>query len=834
VSVAWKILCAIGVGLCVGSVAYAAAMGYDITNPLVWTQGISTFFDAPGVILGEAFGERPEAPLFQFISMASVGIVCLVASSMWWAVSALLPGLMRRSRGKTSTSSVRIEKKPTPRVATEDRSAEQDFGDDEFGVKSKATQSTAARIRSKLMESGKRDNFDSDIEQADSGGKLDGVVGLLKGLVKKKPDSETQERPENVAARSILGATTKPVLGEEKEPDPSSGKMILTQKGNRKKTARLTLQEKGSGAGILGTIMSAMEPLLSRLRSLKKPSQGDEEGLHRAQSAKNDALQTTLHQDIMGWFAAVQSGSLPQHELVQQAAHFAALLNPKERDAFTEEHSIDGAFVLRLIDSWSTRTDVGIGGVGGESEDTRHDDRQALRAAIRAVHMEKAGLTSIDEQSIPTEFNKSLDADNLEQPTHESDDDGIQDDVESPVYPVEEETDNESKMRASVEQLAQEMQAFTQTIRRCLMGETEWPDDLLYEDDREDEIERLDNGWGVISFTMSPEDVERIASEEGSEALDWLVRETSILDTGFKEFIRNLMESLRASNGEVDASDGWSDADVADPVSSVDPIILDEEETPDATATEEAYDGKVDEEVQPETEEEPTPTPSTHQVETAVDEDPVVSEADPEPVAMEPTIEPSITQEDTDVVQAEEADDEPTEAPHEEPQAQQPYTPVSLAKSDEEEVALADDAVARWGAILQECGATGGAIMKFVYKKNGAAVQPLGVIHVAALWKGRTNVARVNVMFRTLPEGLWSADLSTPGRFVNEKGDWVAVRESLFESVDFGNALLIIQLGGDGVFNVDEPLPESWGKGVWVVRGLPSKDAIVAHMDSAG
>jgi hypothetical protein len=813
-------------------------MEYDVANPAVWMQGIAIFFDDPGVILGEAFGERAEAPLFQFISMMSIGIVLLGIAAVWWAIAALLPGLMKRSRGKPSTSSLRIPQKSKKDTPAPSKDASVGFDDEEFDKAAPPSASTASRIRKKLIERSKADNFDSEIDASTKPGMLAGMGGVLKALTKKKEHQDVQERPENAAARSIYEESASLPPTASQRPEQTSGQMVLTQKGSRKKTARLKFQDKASG-GVASRIASVFSPLLSRFGSKASEVGGSENsGADTLSSARRIAEQSTFHGTIMEWFAAVQSNSLPQHELVQRAAQFAAMLGPKERDAFTEEYSIDGAFVLRLIDSWSTRTDVGLGGEESGNEESRNDDRQALRAAIRAVHMEKAGLSAIDEKAIPNEFNTSLDVEAPEASAQHTDDEGIDDDVMyagSQPTPV---ADNEAKMRASVEQIAQEMRVFTQTIKRCLLGEIEWPEDLSYEEDREDEIDRLDKGWGVISFTMSSEDVERIASEEGSENLDWLVQETTVLETGFKEFIQNLMSKL-SSEGEVEPSDGgttsWEDADVADTQPGLDPIVLDEEDGPSTSV-------------------EPTETSTDEEVESALVTDDLASQTpvvDPVPSTLVPDEEASTSDEETQQQeeplaqvegQAQGMEDEDASAdanvlPQEQADVPPPSAPVHVAQSvgldDETEVALADDAVVKWGAILQECGATGGAIMKFVYEKNGAAVKPQGVIHVAALWKGRAGIGRVNVMFRTLPDGEWSADPSVPGRFTNEKGDWVAVRETLFGSVDFGNALLIVHLRGDGVFNTDRPLPEAWGKALWVVRDVPRKDDITERMDAA-
>jgi hypothetical protein len=96
---------------------------------------------------------------------------------------------------------------------------------------------------------------------------------------------------------------------------------------------------------------------------------------------------TTLDAEICAWFRDIQSGVRPQHDLVAEAAAFKTQLDDTARDAFIDSHSIDGRFILRLIDSWATRTDIEP--VPVQHEPNPQDERAALRSALRRVHMER-------------------------------------------------------------------------------------------------------------------------------------------------------------------------------------------------------------------------------------------------------------------------------------------------------------------------------------------------------------------------------------------------------------------------------------------------------------
>lgn len=833
----WKALCAIGGGLCVGSVTYALAMGYEITNTQLWVVGVQTFFEAPVSIAGRALSGEEQAPLFQCIVMMSVGLFALGLGLVMWAVGALRPSFKWRTK-KDSTTALRMKETTTPKPATPSAVAE-DFGDKDVASKP-ATASTSSRIKAALSERTKRDAFEQDVDSSEQVGWLTKAKGML-GSLKKASEKTAQpnDRPENAAAKAML--EDHALDEDEIHLEDSAPKMVLRQKSNRKKTARLQMQEETAEPAWIASIKNVWGSVgagLSNLRSArgKKDNSGQQVTRQVSPAAKAKAAQKTLHEEIKDWFTSVQSSSVPQHELVQRAAHFAKLLGPDERDAFTEEHSIDGAFILRLIDSWSTRTDVGADTSADDTVDTRGDERQALRAAIRAVHMEKAGLSSIDEASIPAEFTRSVDADTPSQSDGDmGDDEGIHDDVsrsEPALYASEEpeqDDSNQERVQASVVALAEEMWTFAQTMRSCLSGEVEWPDHLLYEEDREEEIDRLDKEWGVISFTVSEEDFERIASEEGSEALDWVVKQTSVLDGGFKAFMQGYIETMMAgTSGEEPVSqESWSDDAIGETSFGTEPVVLDEEdeepqdEPQDTPAAEENHSEEIPEdEVSAPIEQEAVEEENAH-VEAEMPEEESAVET-------EPTQDDAAEDSTAEVIPEPIVEDVPVPA-----QEAAPYVPKSLGLTDEEEIEQAEKSVVEWGGVLQDCGATTGAIMRFVYKKEGTSVRTLGHIHVAAIWKKTIGIRRVNVLFRTLPAGVWQADPLVPGRFINENGDWVAVRDALFESSDFDNALLMIHLKGEGVYDFTAPLPPSWGRTIWVVKDIPGKDEIVARMDEA-
>lgn len=838
----WKALCAVGGGLCVGSVAYAMAMGYEITNTQLWVVGVQTFFEAPVIIAGRALSGEEQAPLFQCIVMMSVGLFALGLGLVVWAIGALRPSFKWRAK-KDSTTALRMKETAASKPTTPSAVSE-DFGDKDVASKA-ATVSTSSRIKAALRERTKRDAFERDVDSAEQIGwltKAKDVLGSLKKTSRKA--AEANDRPENAAAKALLEDR---VLDDEdvhvKESmhlEEGARKMVLRQKSNRKKTARLQMQEESDGPAWMGSVKGILFSVvdgLSKLRSIRGKNESGQEVPRQVSTAvKTKAAQKSLHEDIKEWFASVQSNSMPQHELVQKAAHFAKLLGPDERDAFTEEHSIDGAFILRLIDSWSTRTDVGSDTNTDDTSDSRGDERQALRAAIRAVHMEKAGLSSIDEASIPAEFTRSVDADTLLQNDGDiEDDEGIHDDVSRPLaetYTNEDSTQddsNQERVQASVVALAEEMWVFAKTMRACLAGQTEWPEHLLYEEDREEEIDRLDKEWGVISFTVSEEDFERIASEEGSEALDWVVKETSVLDGGFKAFMQGHIETILAQAGgeEPATEEAWSDDAIVETSFGTEPVAMDEE---DEESQDEPQDATPSEEQVSEQTAEEEASPSIEQA--AAEEVGAGVEADlpEEEFTVEVESEQEAVVEDTPLPAIVEPTIEEVPVPAQEAA---PYVPKSLGLTDEEEIEQAEKSVVEWGGVLQDCGATTGAIMRFVYKKEGTSVRTLGHIHVAAIWKKTVGIRRVNVLFRTLPAGMWQADPLVPGRFINEQGDWVAVRDSMFESADFDNALLMIHLKGEGVYDFTAALPPSWGRTIWVVKDIPGKDEIVARMDEA-
>jgi len=300
--------------------------------------------------------------------------------------------------------------------------------------------------------------------------------------------------------------------------------------------------------------------------------------------------------EILEWFRSVQQSTGNTHDKVTAAARYAKLLTDEERVAFVERNSIDGAFIIRLIDSWSTRTDRDT---APANDGEAGEEREALRAAIRAVHMEKAGKITIDETVLPAEFRADMETEDARLEAEE--DAGFEDDTK-PVQPTWEgesdpagfagtpsarddsapidafEADAEKAWTSAEKELvalAQKMRDFVITLREVQAFEATWEDDMEDADMRQEYINEIESRFAQITFMMLDKDIQHLAEREGAEALHWAVSMTDIGEKGFAAYVESLMEEDRApgpegSEGEEgnaasnpDAQ-GWSDDDIVD------------------------------------------------------------------------------------------------------------------------------------------------------------------------------------------------------------------------------------------------------------------------------
>ncbi len=147
-----------------------------------------------------------------------------------------------------------------------------------------------------------------------------------------------------------------------------------------------TIAEVKAHAGLIQVSVWVRPENIAKIQAIAEDTGPiDAEEATLSQTVSEEIDQICLDTSIEAWFQDVQSGVRPQHDLVAEAVAFKTRLDKAARNAFIDTHSIDGTFILRLIDSWASRTDI----VPDPDEQSPCGERTALRAALRRVHMEK-------------------------------------------------------------------------------------------------------------------------------------------------------------------------------------------------------------------------------------------------------------------------------------------------------------------------------------------------------------------------------------------------------------------------------------------------------------
>ena len=623
-------LTAIGAGLVVGGVAYAAAMGYDVSRVDIWFKGVRVVAQTPGVAIEFATNGSSESPFYQALLMGTTGLTCLFGAAAWASIRTAI-GTGRGTRaGGDATDTVRHKMK---QKALGDERGRDAFSDEDMGAASAKSGglSTMAKIAQALDKRKAEKEFDATLDEEDggkkNGQKTDKAGGALLSMLGRKPALAAPSSPKENWDAPVDEAPALPAP-EEKHQQARPARIT-------KATARVRVDAEGGWQEKIARIQDTLQEGWARVLSLldKKKTDAvvgqDIDGSSTASAQRKGMAH--LDAEILEWFRSVQQSTGNTHDKVSAAARYAKLLSEEERVAFVERNSIDGAFILRLIDSWSTRTDRDT---APANEGEANEERAALRAAIRAVHLEKAGKLTIDEGTLPEEFKADMEAE--ETRIEREEEAGFEDDVAGVETPqggeddpagfgktsvggatattMDEAEDEAERAWTTVEKeivsIAQKMRDFVITLREVQAFEASWEDDLADTDMRQDYIDEIDSRFAQLAFMMEEEDLERLMEREGAEPLHWALSLTDIREKGFAAYVEGLMEEDvgagmggdvdTTGNGPQDSADnGWSDDDIVDtPPSQTyeEDVDLADEDTPEKSVEAET-DGMTSEDV---------------------------------------------------------------------------------------------------------------------------------------------------------------------------------------------------------------------------------------------
>lgn len=840
-----KGMVATGVGLLGGGLGYTLFMGYNAFVLDLWLRAIPLLFSDPGLIVNEALhGNNP--PLFQGVIMVGVGVLLLALTALFVLARPLLRDLKKSVAGrKNRVHSLRM-RLPRKLTAQNQGKEEHEFGDESIQDDTNsvgAKTSTISKIQQRLNQARHKDEFSQEIgEDAKPETPKRSFlqrVGLGHRSAVQKDGFEQQGVSEEDSNGAAEDRAVSSILDSEKAREAIPQFSPKRTWGSSGKTNRMRLRNIGGEEEKPSAIQSSLDTvwdtmwakigtMLSRKSAAPAPVSLSEEEIAHQRNTSLDA-QTT------DWFKSVQSGGRPVRDLIQEAIVLREGFTDELRERFVDRNSIDGAFILRLIDSWATRTDADTALEEGE-------DRATMREAIRAVYREKAGHIPKDDNLVPEEFQAGLD-DTIEA------EDGIDEEEEwarSFTQPrpedslvrversMEEGTDSAGEVSANpldpqerimekLHEAVQKMYEYATLLVRVKSGEDEWPPHLEEEDYRVEEVEEIDREYSSASFAMDDDDMLAFAANSEDTAMAWLVENPSAIRKGFVEFARRLEAGEDTEEGFGDGDESADDGALApvedggsEGVSEPDPLKAIGQETEQMDSEQSTPDESVDEAAERSTDiqqdgidlgvdvpEQPLVENSTDEQGEGIDHTlpaPGDDNSDENSGAVLPVKEPVVLPQD-DV--------------HPAP------TPRNIERPDLEEIARAKPMVMEWGSVSKEAGASGGTMMRLVAGKGEDKFLPVGLVHLVMQWKREEKVLRANVIFRYLEEGIWHAVADRPGRFERENGDWVEVSEGLLEHEDVRLNPTAIHIHGPGATEEVEAQAQAW-KDLWVIQSTPT------------
>lgn len=894
-------LLSVGVGLVLGGVTYTWFMGYNAFVADLWIQALSLMWNSPSTIINEAINGQTQLNeslggktqgLFQGVLIVAAGIVLMLGSTIAFLVRSLTKDLNITKRSGAKVSIRRPWKTRTSANAVSAGSTKPE-DDTEFSdgpllkpVLEKGP-STLSKIQDRLKASKRADEFSESLVEEDDSKSQQKASWSARIFSKRAPAMEADRPEDSQPHNENSWGDVSPQEQKGIQATLEGGTMIATRRKARGKgTSRIKLQDAKTGslgAAVQAALDKVWDSALGAIASRMAKKNTEDNDLRDRENDDTTMSESTVDDaTVTAWFESVQSGSKPVRQLINEAIAIRKEMVGDAKEAFVERNSIDGAFILRLVESWATRTD-------GETVIEDGGDRATMREAIRAVYREKAGQARKDETLVPEEFQRSVDEDPEAQDITDQEEAWEQEYAQSvapaaPAVAPEEQPvveDTSTTLFNSLMVSARQMRDYTNLLHMVRSGEGEWPEDLADEGERTDVLKDLDQNYRNVAFMLSDEEIiEHIEASE-DENLTWLSENRDILDIGFMEFIRRIEMGEFGDDDEdnADAESAWSTEDPTAP-----DVPADDEDMPQDAPSREGDDEPVSpfDAVEDEAEQAPIVIGADdgeegQEIETGdVQKEPIREEIDAgvEAVAAQEDVQPSASEEEAQVGGdvADEVQDEPfsdaQEARTEEPvdvAAQEPmpdlvvaeaadvevevhdqgssskeeeapvevalHEPRDVSVHEVQEMTLAATFVQEWAVASKEAGAVNGAMMRFVSDRSSGAFQPVGLLHLVMLWKGRTGKERSNVVFRWLEEGVWNVDQEVPGKFVRANGDWVGIAPALLAHEEMKASVNIIQIHGPGVTQELLEAAKVW-KGLWVVSRTPTSGEVVTKLDT--
>lgn len=556
-----SIVLALGLGLLVGGPAYLYTNDANMSVEF-WTISAKLLMNDPMLFMSEL------PILFQGFLMTAAGALLTV-------VGVFTGFLLPSKRGGAGTivkkiASPKGSKKPKSKKEAP-ASSSVDILDETIEEEKK---STAQLIKEKLSKKDEMSEFEGGIDEEEEKGP--GLFEKLKAGMKKS-DSKKEKQPK---AKKTSRDEDKASGEQEMWQKAISGSIVDTGEDGTKEKIKVTKVKPKSGG--------LMSGFMSKISSKSKPQNVDS-------FEANAPQDSDFELEVKAWYSDVQRESKPKSELTQMAKIILDGSSEEMREGFVENNSIDGPFILRLLESWASRETF----EEDDDEDAGYtDSKAALRAAVRAV---KSGQ-KIEETDIPDDF--SMDLSEIEEDESVDDEVGIEDDIElndneEEVISEQESVDenvsdnsgDDDETIGKISDIISEMKWLVSTARLVKDGMDEWPENLSTEDYRMEEVKAIEDKFSRMVFLFDDEEIDEMIENSDDENFAWLGENKEILEVGFEDFIRELIEDDEEEDYD-EGSDDDSQSDVSDVQETSDDEV--EEQSEQGTQSDEEEGDKAE------------------------------------------------------------------------------------------------------------------------------------------------------------------------------------------------------------------------------------------------
>lgn len=575
---------------------------------------------------------------------------------------------------------------------------------------------------------------------------------------------------------------------------------------------------------------------------------------------------TEFFNDLRAWHKEIRSAGVNDPALLERARKLEARATRAVLERVREEDPMNGEFLIRMLQATARREDTPKVITPGSISTTRPPEDVTMSRAISDVM--KNGIAdqdSLEEEGVdldeggtfmdPEIFGRALaDGEDHDDERVDSrdlgitidgkdygagDDPDVSLDGDDQIEIVagsdgwEDEGDDAGSggdQDADVEVLAARLGEAIRSVRELENMAREireiggvWTGDLA---DQAARVERLEVGITDIEDMMETAGAIKVAEwiddGEGDQEWDWLEEHRDGLDAVRRHILELIID------GPDDEDTSGQDEDEGDTAGENDAPYNDDQEYHEGEEDEDLVEGF-------------SVSSRDFSKDTGSSAGSQALEPQDDPAVVTPVVKDDHAGDETPAVIADQeedhAEDEDIFAPslQSEDQARiaEQKTPAIVVKHEPRDVGLdqlaevemSDQFLTKWGYAAKAAGAAEAKLVHTVLQRDGARRRVLGVVHMVALWRGEdaSKEGRLNLIFRHIPEGLWSLDTSEGLRMNEQAGDFVEVKSVMLEHAEVAQNTTVVHFYGPGV---PEGVSQRIGSRLYLTDRVMSSDEI--------